>query len=66
MIPMSMYIPDCSQGSVEAAYGGSATAWQSMHKGVCVAVKVFNIYLTSDMDDLLSVGVLLVPVRLYV
>ena len=60
-----MYIPDCSQGSVEAAYGGSATVWKSMHKGVCVAVKVFNTYLTSDMGDLISVSVLLVPLRLH-
>ena len=57
---MSMYIPDCSQGSVEAAYGGSATIWQSMYKGVRVAVKVIRMTLTSDMDDLLSVSLLLV------
>ena len=63
MIPTSIYIPDCSQGSVEAAYGGSATVWKSMHKGVCVAIKVFNTYLTSDMDDIISVSVLPVLLR---
>ena len=66
MVPTSMYMPDCLQGAVEAAHGGSATVWQNMYNGVCVAVKVFNIYPTSNVDDLLSVSVLLVPSRLRV
>jgi hypothetical protein len=58
-----MYIPDCSQGAVEAAYGGSATVWQSTFKGVRVAVKVFRMFVTSDMNDLLSVSVLFAPLQ---
>ncbi|KAF9790526.1 kinase-like domain-containing protein [Thelephora terrestris] len=53
-IPASMHIPDCSQGSVEVAEGNSAIVWKSMHKGVCVAVKVFRVFLTSDLGNLLS------------
>ncbi|KAF9790531.1 kinase-like domain-containing protein [Thelephora terrestris] len=54
MLPTSIHFPDCSQGSVEVAYGGFATVWQSMHNGVRVAVKVFHVYMTSDLDKLLG------------
>ena len=64
MIPTSMHIPDCLQGAVEVAYGDSATVWQSMHKGVRVAVKVFRIYLASNMDYHFSVSVLVAPLHL--
>ena len=66
MVPASIHIPDCSQGSVEVAEGGSSTVWQSMHKGVPVAIKVFRVYPTTDLDNLLSVSSLLARLHLHV
>ena len=59
MMPTSMNISDTLQGSVEAAYGGSAIVWQSIYKGLCVAVKVVRMDLPSDIDNILSVSLLL-------
>ena len=61
-----MRIPDCSQGSVEVAWGGSATVWKSVYKGVRVAVKVIRITLSSNLDEVLSVSLLLAPSHPYV
>ena len=66
MIPTSMCIPDCSRDSVEVAWGGSATVWQSMYKGVRVAVKVIRLTLSSDLDEILSVSLLFAPSHPYV
>ena len=61
VIPKSMHIPDCSKDSVEVEYGGSASVSQSTYKGRRVAVKVFRAYITSDLDAILGVSVLLTP-----
>ena len=51
-----MYIPDCSKDSVEVECGGYATVSQSTYKGRRVAVKVVHVYITSDLDIILSVS----------
>ena len=66
MIPTSMRISDCLQGSVEVAWGGSATVCQSMYQGLRVAVKVIRITLNSDLDEILSVSLLFAPPHQYV
>jgi hypothetical protein len=48
---------------VEVAYGGSASVWQSSYNERRVAVKVFRVFATSDMDDILSVSVLFAPLH---
>ena len=52
-----MHIPDCSQGSVEVAYGGSANIWKSMHNGRHVAIKAFRVH--NELDVILRVSALL-------
>ncbi|KAF9644628.1 Pkinase-domain-containing protein [Thelephora ganbajun] len=54
VIPKSMHIPDCSEGSVEIECGGSANVSQSTYKGYHVAVKAFRVYITSDLDVIFS------------
>ncbi|KAF9643694.1 kinase-like protein [Thelephora ganbajun] len=49
-----MHIPDCSEDSVEVECGGSANVSQSTYKGHRVAVKIFRVYITSDIDVILS------------
>ena len=55
-----MNIPDCLEDSVEVEFGGSANVSQSTHNGRRVAVKVIRVYI-SDLDEALSVSVLLAP-----
>ena len=59
-----MHIPDCSEGSVEVESGGFANVSRSTYKGL-VAVKVVRVYITSDLDVILSVSLLPGTVRLY-
>ena len=56
MIPKSMIIPDSMKDSTEMTLGGSAYVWKSTHKGSTVAVKVFRMCQTSDLDAILSVS----------
>jgi len=65
VIPKSMYIPDCSQGSVEVAKGGFANVSRGTYKGHQVAIKVVRVYTTSDLDAIFSVSLLHAPLRLY-
>ena len=58
VIPKSMHIPDCSEGSAEVASGGYADVSQGVYGGRRVAIKVVRVYITSDMDVILSVSVL--------
>jgi len=58
-----MHIPDCSKDSVEVESGGYANVLQSTYKGHRVAVKVVRMYLTSNLDVILSVSLLLVLSR---
>jgi hypothetical protein len=65
VIPKSMHIPDCSEGSVEVECGGYADVSQSTYEGRRVAVKVVRLYMTSDLDGILSVSLLPAQPRLY-
>ena len=56
MIPKSMHIPDCSKGAVERERGGFADVSQGTYKGRRVAIKVVRVYITSDLDAILSVS----------
>ena len=58
VVPNSMNIPDCSEGSVEVECGGFANVSQSTYEGRRVAVKVVRMYVTSDLDAILSVSLL--------
>jgi hypothetical protein len=51
-----MHIPDCSKGAVEVECGGFADVSQSIYKGRRVAIKVVRVYITSDLDVILSVS----------
>jgi len=53
-----MHIPDCSEGSTEVASGGCADVSQGTYEGRRVAIKVVRVYITSDLDAILSVGLL--------
>ena len=53
-----MLIPDCSHGSREVASGGYANVSQGMYEGRRVAIKVVRVYITSDLDLILSVSLL--------
>ena len=61
VIPKSMYIPDCSEDSVQVESGGFADVSQGMHEGRRVAIKVVRAYVTSDLDLIRSVSVLPAP-----
>ena len=61
LVPESMHVPDCSEGSVEVECGGFANVSQSTYKGRRVAVKVVRMYVTSDLDVILSVSSQLPP-----
>jgi len=54
-----MNIPDCSEGSVEFECGGFANVSRSIYEGRRVAIKVVRMYITSDLNAVLSVSVLL-------
>jgi len=58
VIPKSMHIPDCSEGSVEVTSGGYADVSQGVYEGRQVAIKVVRVYTTSDLDVILSVSLL--------
>ena len=64
VVPKSMDIPDCSEGSVEVESGGFANVSRSTYEGRRVAVKIVRVYVTSDLDLILSVSSL--PVRPHV
>jgi hypothetical protein len=65
VIPKSMHIPDCSKGSVEVEHGGFSAVSQGTYKGHRVAIKVVRVCLTSDLDVVLSVSLLLARSYLY-
>jgi hypothetical protein len=66
VIPKSMHIPDCSKGAVEVERGGFANVSQGTYKGRQVAIKVVRVYITSDLDAILSVSlILLAPQHSY-
>jgi hypothetical protein len=56
-----MHIPDCSEGSVEVERGGFADVSRSTYQGRQVAIKVVRVYITSDLDVILSVSLLFYP-----
>ena len=56
VIPTSMYIPDCSEESVEVESGGFADVSQGTYGGRRVAIKVVRAYVTSDLDLIRSVS----------
>ena len=64
IIPESMHIPDCSEGSVEVASGGSADVLQGTYQGRRVAIKVVHVYIR-DLDVIFSVSLLPAPPHLY-
>ena len=51
-----MHIPDCSEGSVEVEFGGFVNVSQSAYQGRRVALKVVRVYITSDLEVILSVS----------
>ena len=59
VIPKSMHIPNCSKGSVEVECGGFADVSQGTYQGRQVAIKVVRVYITSDLDAILSVSLIL-------
>ena len=59
VIPTSMHVPDCSENSVQVESGGFADVSQGMYEGRQVAIKVVRAYITSDLDLIRSVSVLL-------
>jgi len=59
VIPTSMHIPDCSEGSVEIESGGFGDVSRGMHKGHQVAIKVVRMYVTSDLETIRSVSLFL-------
>lgn len=61
-----MTIPDCSEGSVEVECGGFAIVSQSTYEGRRVAVKAVHVYITSDLDVIISVSLLPAPSHLSV
>ena len=64
VIPSSMLIHDCSEGSVEIECGGFADVSQGMYEGRRVAIKVVRMYVTSDLDAIRSVSVSTTPLYL--
>lgn len=56
VIPKSMRIPDCSEGSIEVECGGFANVSESTYEGRRVAIKVVRVYVTSDLNVILSVS----------
>ena len=57
VIPKSMHIPDCSEGSVEVEDGGYADVSLGTYEGRQVAIKAVRTYVTSDFDVIRSVSV---------
>ena len=64
VIPGSMRLPDCSEGSVEVEDGGYADVSLGTYEGRQVAIKAVRTYVTSDFDVIRSVSVFL-PTPLY-
>jgi len=58
VIPTSMRIPDCSEGSEEVECGGFANISQGTYEGRLVAIKVVCMYITSDLDAIYGVSLL--------
>jgi hypothetical protein len=58
-----MHIPDCSKGAVEVERGGFADVSQGTYQGRLVAIKVVRVYITSDLDAILSVSLILLALQ---
>ena len=58
-----MHIPDRSKDSVEFESGGYANVSRGTYEGRQVAVKAVRVYMTSDLDIILSVSVPLASLR---
>ena len=52
-----MHITDCSKDSAEVESGGYADVSRSTYQGRQVAVKVVRVYITDDLDIILSVSI---------
>jgi len=61
VIPRSMHIPDCLEGSVEVECGGFANISRGTYEGRRIAIKVVRVYVSSDLDTIRSVSVLPIP-----
>ena len=56
MIPRSMHMADCLNGELIEEYdGGQANIFRGKHKGRSVAIKIMRLYLTSNLEECLSV-----------
>jgi len=53
-----MRIPDCSEGSAEVTSGGYGNVSWGTYEGHQVAIKIVRVYITSDLDVILSVSLL--------
>ena len=51
-----MHIPDCLKDAVEVERGGFADVSRGTYQGRRVAIKVVRVYITSDLDIILSVS----------
>jgi hypothetical protein len=60
-----MHIPDCSKDSVEVEQGGFADVSQGMYQGRRVAIKVVRVYVTSDLEVILSVSLRSASLQVY-
>ena len=56
VIPKTMHIPDCSEGSVEVECGEFANVSQGTFEGRQVAIKVVRVYITDNLDVIRSVS----------
>lgn len=57
LLPRSIQIPLCYDRSGDAPHsGGYADVWMGEHQGCKVAVKVLKIYITSNLDQITTVG----------
>jgi len=64
VVPTSMHVPDCSEGSVEVARGGFANVSKGTYEGRRVAIKVARVYCARDWDAVLRVSPSLIPLCL--
>ena len=56
VIPTSMHIPGCSEGSAEVKYGGFANTSRGTYEGRQVAIKIVRAYGMDNVDVIRSVS----------